>query len=106
MSVFCESSRYVRDISFDSLKSYFRQLQEISDSVVEAELEGSLTDMVIEMKAAVDGLGVKINGLQSHQRYLDNLSGTNATGEEDDTCIVCRFVTVTPLHLLVFTLRL
>lgn len=55
--------------------------------------------MVTESKATVDGLAVKINTLQSHQRYLDNLSGTNATGEEDDTCIVCRCV------MVIFTFR-
>jgi E3 ubiquitin-protein ligase SHPRH len=74
-------------------ESYFRQLQEISDSVIEAEEEESLADALIDSKAAIDGLGIKINSLQSHQRYLDNLSGTKVTGEEDDTCIVCRFVT-------------
>lgn len=49
--------------------------------------------MITESKETIDGLAVKVNSLQSHQRYLDNLLGTNATDEEDGTCIVCRFVT-------------
>lgn len=62
--------------------------------------------MFTESKAAIDGLAVKINSLKSHQRYLDNLSDTNATGEEDDACIVCRLVTIVLLHLLIITLYL
>ena len=74
------------------LESYFRQLQEISDSVIEAGAERGIAEALTESKAAIDSSEVKINSLQSHQRYLDNLSGADVTGEEDDACIVCRFV--------------
>jgi len=72
---------------------YFRQLQEISDSVIDVEwdqpsIEIALQDCFTE-KA---GLELKINTTRARQRYLENLSQMkdDEDFEDDQACILCR----------------
>jgi E3 ubiquitin-protein ligase SHPRH len=79
--------------AFNQRVLYFRQLQEISDSVGDAEwdqptIEIALQDCVTEKT----GLELKINTTRARQRYLENLAyGKNDEDNDDDqTCILCR----------------
>ncbi|KAH9916397.1 SNF2 family N-terminal domain-containing protein [Epithele typhae] len=66
--------------AFNERIAYFRQLQEISDTVAEAEIEGPLLD-------------TKINTARARQRYMDNLSKSHEDGtldEDDKSCILCK----------------
>ncbi|KAF9566044.1 hypothetical protein CPC08DRAFT_682833 [Agrocybe pediades] len=80
--------------AFNQRILYFRQLQEISDSVAEVEWEETTLDGAIQVcvteKAALDA---RINTTRARQRYLDNLSEDKDKGqssEEDTNCILCR----------------
>jgi hypothetical protein len=78
--------------AFNQRVLYFRQLQEISDSVAEVEFEGSRHTAFEETKNEKEELDVKINRGRAHQRYLDNLAD-NQEGdkdEEDECCTLCR----------------
>jgi E3 ubiquitin-protein ligase SHPRH len=72
---------------------YFRQLQEISDSVAEVELDSPLRASIIEAEITQNNLNGKITNLRARQRYLDNLSRNQNGSEkvdEDEFCILCR----------------
>ena len=81
--------------AFNQRILYFRQLQEISDSVTDAvweeatialALEASLTERTV--------LETKINTTRARQRYLENLVNNHddlEPDEDDDkACILCR----------------
>jgi E3 ubiquitin-protein ligase SHPRH len=73
--------------------SYFRQLQEISDSVVDAKWEGSLDDEIEKISAEDKTLTEKINAGVARQRYLNNLTKEKEKGVQDEDegiCILCR----------------
>lgn len=79
--------------AFNQRVLYFRQLQEISDSVVDVEwdqpsIEVALQDCFTEKS----GLELKINTARARQRYLENLSQIKDDEDSDDdqTCILCR----------------
>ncbi|KAG6844323.1 hypothetical protein H0H87_007807 [Tephrocybe sp. NHM501043] len=72
---------------------YFRQLQEISDTVAEVEWEGTVLDALLEATAEKDDLDTEINKSRARHRYLDNLAKKKGEGlldDEDDSCILCR----------------
>lgn len=72
---------------------YFRQLQEISDTVAEAEWDGSLEDTMQDMRQQIADSETKINAARARQRYMDNLSKSHEEGtldEDDKTCILCK----------------
>ncbi|KXN90818.1 hypothetical protein AN958_03472 [Leucoagaricus sp. SymC.cos] len=72
---------------------YFRQLQEISDSVVQVEWEGSIEDAISEEAEKHRALDVKIRAGKSKQRYLSNLVQNKGRMDEDDdedTCTLCK----------------
>lgn len=78
---------------------YFRQLQEISDTVVEPTWEGHVAAAVSGKQDQLRELEGKINTEKARLRYLDNLvrveNGEGAVGEgvnseEDRTCILCK----------------
>lgn len=74
---------------------YFRQLQEISDSVAEAEWEGTVEDNIEDARILQEQLGTKVNTLRARQRYLKNLSRSQEEEDEDEeekACILCRQV--------------
>jgi E3 ubiquitin-protein ligase SHPRH len=76
---------------------YFRQLQDISDSVAEVEWEGSLVDAIRiaeTERLAVEG---KITTGIGRARYLENLTedkvatnGVENPDDDDKDCIICR----------------
>ena len=73
--------------------SYFRQLQEISDTVAEAQIETTLLDTMGELRRQQTQLDTKINAARARQRYMDNLSKSHEEGtmdEDDKTCILCK----------------
>lgn len=79
--------------SFNRRILYFRQLQEISDSVVDIELEKPLAESLQDTEAeAADYLG-KIHTSRARQRYLDHLAERDkgaGSDEDEDCCILCR----------------
>lgn len=72
---------------------YFRQLQEISDSVVEVEWDGAVGDAIEENKTTRVELEKKINTARARHRYLNHLANKEEEGGEDDeedACILCK----------------
>ncbi|KAI0370965.1 hypothetical protein BV20DRAFT_943332 [Pilatotrama ljubarskyi] len=79
--------------AFNERISYFRQLQEISDTVAEAAWEGDVRDAINESRQQQAVLETKINAARARQRYMDNLSKSHEEGtldEDDRTCILCK----------------
>ncbi|ESK91489.1 snf2 family helicase [Moniliophthora roreri MCA 2997] len=79
--------------AFNQRVLYFRQLQEISDSVAEVEYEGSRALALEEAKKEKEDLDAKINRSRAHQRYLGNLADSHDEGDDEDEncCILCRY---------------
>ena len=72
---------------------YFRQLQEISDTVAEVEWTGTLADAITANGNALSSFETKINTARARQRYMDNLSKLHEEGtldEDDRSCILCK----------------
>lgn len=72
---------------------YFRQLQEISDTVAEAEWDGSLQNAMANNDTERAALDAKINTGHGRQRYLDYLAAAQADGTldtEEESCILCK----------------
>ncbi|KAH9476541.1 putative ATP-dependent helicase [Psilocybe cubensis] len=80
--------------AFNQRILYFRQLQEISDSVADVEWEeASAADAGLACVTEKNELEAKINTTRARQRYLDNLAKNQDEGimdEDDKTCILCR----------------
>ncbi|KAA1466872.1 hypothetical protein DENSPDRAFT_831779 [Dentipellis sp. KUC8613] len=78
--------------AFNERILYFRQLQEISDSVVAAEWEGNLENAIEECKATQTELDTNIKTRRARQRYLEHLAKNQSDGDdpEEDACILCR----------------
>jgi E3 ubiquitin-protein ligase SHPRH len=78
--------------AFNQRVLYFRQLQEISDSVAEADWEeSSFLAAQQACQAEMAELERKINTARARLRYLDNLAQNKDDNEENDqTCILCR----------------
>ncbi|PIL26140.1 hypothetical protein GSI_11895 [Ganoderma sinense ZZ0214-1] len=79
--------------AFNERIAYFRQLQEISDTVAEAQIETTLLDTMGELRRQQAQLDTKINAARARQRYMDNLSKSHEEGtmdEDDKTCILCK----------------
>ncbi|KAF8624317.1 hypothetical protein AX15_005947 [Amanita polypyramis BW_CC] len=79
--------------AFNQRIMYFRQLQEISDSVVAATWEGSV-DMAIQ-QCVIDrvALDAKINTNRARYRYMLHLAKRREQGqvdEDEEMCILCR----------------
>lgn len=78
--------------AFNERVQYFAQLQEISDSVADPEIEGRTDDAIEGCRAELVVLSAFINERRARYRYLSNLSGSNQTGkaaQEEETCILC-----------------
>lgn len=78
---------------YKSVSRYFRQLQELSDTVTEAEWEGSLFEATAKAEQERGELDVKINAGKARQRYLDHLAkaqGNGALDEDEECCILCK----------------
>ncbi|KAI0789257.1 SNF2 family N-terminal domain-containing protein [Abortiporus biennis] len=79
--------------AFNDRISYFRQLQELSDTVMEAEWEGDLVDALQRMQDTSEELTVKINTGRARHRYMEHLTkvqGDGGAAEDDDCCILCK----------------
>lgn len=84
--------------AFNQRIVYFRQLQEISDSVMDVDWDGTLQkamqDCVLERAA----LETDLQRLKARQRYLGTLTSEKKDKEkdgdnqedEDQTCVLCR----------------
>ena len=73
---------------------YFRQLQETSDSVTDAEWEEATVAMALQASLTeTTTLETKMNTTQARRRYLDNLVNNHDEldrDEDDRACILCR----------------
>ncbi|KLO16506.1 hypothetical protein SCHPADRAFT_823117 [Schizopora paradoxa] len=80
--------------TFNDRIQYFRQLQEISDSVADVEWIGPLENVLVETAEEEARLVSDINKSRARQRYLDNLvstkKGTNEEDEDEKSCILCK----------------
>ncbi|KAG6916879.1 hypothetical protein DXG01_004788 [Tephrocybe rancida] len=79
--------------AFNQRIIYFRQLQEISDTVAEVEWEGTVLDALIGATADKDELDAEIKKSRARHRYLENLARKKDEGlfdEDDESCILCR----------------
>ncbi|KAJ7074914.1 SNF2 family N-terminal domain-containing protein [Mycena belliarum] len=79
--------------AFNQRILYFRQLQEISDSVSDAIFEHSAAEALQECITEQGDLAAKINTNRARQRYLDHLSKNKVDAEPDEdeeTCILCK----------------
>lgn len=79
--------------AFNQRILYFRQLQEISDSVAEVEWHGGLEDALTGSIAEGVALDTVIKTNRARQRYLENLAKNRDEGgtkEDEETCILCR----------------
>jgi E3 ubiquitin-protein ligase SHPRH len=77
---------------FNERIQYFKQLQELSDTVVEAEWEGDVRDAIESSKKEEDKLQMIVNAKRAQQRHLDNITKDQAEGEleQEQDCILCR----------------
>jgi Protein involved in mRNA turnover and stability len=79
--------------AFNQRILYFRQLQEISDSVAEVTWETTIAEAIQECKAEQNDLAGKINTNRARQRYLNHLSmhkDDQTMNEDEETCILCQ----------------
>jgi E3 ubiquitin-protein ligase SHPRH len=75
-----------------SLGSYFRQLQEISDSVTEVEWEGDILAAIETCKAQQADMDTMINTARARMRYLEHLVTDKSTimDEDENSCVLCK----------------
>ncbi|TRM60097.1 hypothetical protein BD626DRAFT_572197 [Schizophyllum amplum] len=78
--------------AFNQRVMYFRQLQEISDSVGAVEWEGMLDDALTSTDNELVQLDARINTNVARQRYLEHLGkkGEEDEDEDEEACILCR----------------
>lgn len=76
--------------AFNQRVLYFRQLQEISDSVAELVLEKPLDETMEECKTEQTELDAKINANKARQRYLDHIAQDAMDEDDDEGCILCK----------------
>jgi E3 ubiquitin-protein ligase SHPRH len=80
--------------AFNQRILYFRQLQEISDSVTDVVWEEATIAMALQVSLVERAtLETKMNMTRARQRYLDNLVNNHdelESDEDDRACILCR----------------
>ena len=67
---------------FNDRIQYFRQLQELSDTVMDAEWEGHVIGAINQTKAEEDALVTTINLKRAQGRHLTNISKEQEDVEE------------------------
>jgi E3 ubiquitin-protein ligase SHPRH len=81
--------------AFNQRILYFRQLQEISDSVTDVVWEEATIAMALQASLGErTTLETKMNMTRARQRYLDNLVNNHdklESDEDDRACILCRY---------------
>lgn len=70
--------------AFNAKVTYFRQLQEISDSVTELILENSVEDSLVEVNVELEDSDAKINTSRARQRYLNHLTKDRVSEPDED----------------------
>ena len=81
------------DTPTNSSDRYFRQLQEISDTVMEATWEDSVDTALANIAREQADLQKKIDTGRARQRYLEHLAQSHNEGEveeEERCCVLCR----------------
>ncbi|KAG6335414.1 hypothetical protein ID866_3675 [Astraeus odoratus] len=79
--------------TFNERITYFRQLQDISDSVVDVAWEGSVREAMKTCETECTDMGNKITSGRARQRYLDNMTQNqqdDSIDDDDKACILCR----------------
>ncbi|KZT19573.1 hypothetical protein NEOLEDRAFT_1159005 [Neolentinus lepideus HHB14362 ss-1] len=81
--------------AFNERILYFRQLQEISDSVAEPTWEDTLSDAIEKAEDDEKELKTQISTGKARQRYLEHVAKnsvepTSDKDEDDEVCILCR----------------
>ncbi|KAK7460694.1 hypothetical protein VKT23_009409 [Stygiomarasmius scandens] len=83
--------------AFNQRVLYFRQLQEISDSVADVQFEGTRQEALADAQNQQGEFEAKLNTSRARQRYLDHLtknqgdgSGNEHEDDEEKCCILCR----------------
>lgn len=79
--------------TFNERIQYFRQLQEVSDTVADIEWEGHVSEAIQQNEEETNKLDVKINTGRARQRYLDHLAKSQDEGtldSEEESCILCK----------------
>ncbi|EJD05157.1 uncharacterized protein FOMMEDRAFT_81201 [Fomitiporia mediterranea MF3/22] len=76
--------------AFNDRIQYFRQLQELSDSVRDVDWEGSIDDAIEKTHVDEDTTDKNINERRARQRYLRNLTENEGDEEDEKCCILCR----------------
>ncbi|KAK0216540.1 SNF2 family N-terminal domain-containing protein [Armillaria nabsnona] len=76
--------------AFNQRIMYFRQLQEISDSVTQVTWEKTFDEAVQECEAEKATLEDRLKTSRARQRYLDNLAKDRDEAKDiDDECVLC-----------------
>ncbi|KIJ47249.1 hypothetical protein M422DRAFT_249098 [Sphaerobolus stellatus SS14] len=76
---------------FNDRIQYFRQLQELSDTVMDAEWEGYIQEAIDATKAEEDALVTNINLKRAQGRHLENISKEQQEDmEEARECTFCQ----------------
>ncbi|PBK60985.1 hypothetical protein ARMSODRAFT_676532 [Armillaria solidipes] len=76
--------------AFNQRILYFRQLQEISDSVTQVTWEKTFDEAVQECEAEKARLEDRLKTSRARQRYLDNLAKDRDEAKDiDDECVLC-----------------
>lgn len=69
---------------FNDRIQYFKQLQMLSDTVVEVEWEGAIQDAINLSKTKEDSLVTSINHKRAQARHLQNLAEDQADGDLEE----------------------
>ncbi|KAG7442066.1 uncharacterized protein BT62DRAFT_982607 [Guyanagaster necrorhizus] len=76
--------------AFNQRILYFRQLQEISDSVTQVTWEKTVGEAIQECEAERARLEDRLKTSRARQRYLDNLAKDRDEAKDiDDECVLC-----------------
>ncbi|KIY47840.1 hypothetical protein FISHEDRAFT_44377 [Fistulina hepatica ATCC 64428] len=76
--------------AFNQRILYFRQLQQISDTVEELKYELTLENALADTRLELAELDAKIKTNRARQRYLQQIDRRDESDEDEDCCILCR----------------
>ncbi|KAF8576626.1 hypothetical protein K439DRAFT_1366726 [Ramaria rubella] len=77
---------------FNDRIQYFKQLQELSDTVVEVECKGDVWEAINSSKKEEESLMITINRKRAQARHLQSLAKDQEEGELEEAkdCVLCR----------------
>ncbi|GJE89122.1 hypothetical protein PsYK624_052160 [Phanerochaete sordida] len=79
--------------TFNERIQYFRQLQEVSDTVADIEWEGQIAEAIERNVYETEELDVNVNTGKARQRYLEHLAKSQGEGtmdSDEESCILCK----------------